>query len=175
MVKMNEYKQPEIVIIDLGLVHTAAFHNGFVSGTPGYIAPETWTTANMYPGSDLFAMGTVMMQLLLDMVPPHHNPPKGCKVLPGGIFTQGAQTLEDVSYLTCSRTPQFGQISGKHPLLTSLLRSLLNKDVAMRPCAQEVAGGIWFLPEDREPVQEVATEDVFGFQSWSSVLDAMFG
>jgi serine/threonine protein kinase len=158
MIKRRQYEKPEVVLIDLGMVRNAVSEMRCVSGTAGYIAPEIWTTGKTFPGSDIFAMGTVIMQLVLDRVPPHHNPPRGCSVLPGGIFTSGAKTLEDVCAITCKRTPPFHELSLQYPLLASLLRGVLDKDVVFRPCAHQVLSDVWFSPDYPPPKEDIKEE-----------------
>jgi len=119
-------------------VRSAACNAQTVCGTPGYIAPEVWEHGKLYPGADIFAMGVIILQMLLDKVPPHHNPPRGCQVLPGGIFTEGLQTLGDVQRATRARTPPFHLLAEQWPHLATLTRSLLEKDVSMRPSATQV-------------------------------------
>merc|ERR1719440_2057779 len=107
MLKTAEYHKPEVVIIDFGLLQTAASDVALVSGTPGYIPPEVWETGRWYPGGDMFSMGVVVMQMILKRVPPHHNPPQKCEVLPSGIFTEGASKLRDAALVAKKREPPF--------------------------------------------------------------------
>lgn len=137
MLKTSNFKQPHVVIIDFGLVRTAANNAPTVCGTLGYIAPETWVTGKMYPRGDVFAMGVVIMQMLLDRVPPHHSPPP-CGVLMGGIFTDGAKDMQDVQTATCVRNPPFILLSARFPLLAKLAERVLEKDASRRPCAKQV-------------------------------------
>jgi len=143
MLKVDEYSQPAVVIIDFGLVQTSVSDASVIWGTPGYIAPETWETGKTYPGGDIFAMGVVIMQMLLNKIPPHHDPPKG-EILPRGIFTDGLRTMQEVGKFTRSREPPFDMLSGQFPDLTALLRRLLDKEVARRPCAPKVLQDVWF-------------------------------
>lgn len=143
MLKTDKYSQPAVVIIDFGLVQTAVSDARVVWGTPGYIAPETWETGKAYPGGDIFAMGVVIMQMLLDKIPPHHDPPKG-EVLPRGIFTDGLRTMQEVGMFTRSRTPPFGLLAADFPQLPLLARQLLEKEVLRRPCARKVLQDAWF-------------------------------
>lgn len=156
MLKTDRYTRPEVVIIDLGLVRSAASDTNTICGTPGYIAPETWETGKMYPGGDVFALGIVIMQMLLDKVPPHHNPPQ-CQVLPGGIFTEGANTIQDVQLATSARSPPFNLLSAEFPFLADLTRRLLDKDVSRRPCAKQVLCDAWFRsfgPDDKSDYRD---------------------
>jgi len=152
MLKTDSYFRPQVVFIDFGFARSAASDTSTICGTPGYISPETWETGKLYPGSDIFALGVVIMQMLLDKIPPHHNPPQ-CDVLPGGIFTEGADTIELVMRSTRARIPPFEQLSTTFPLLANLTQTLLDKDVSRRPCAKQVLSDFCFLSVDQEPAQ----------------------
>jgi len=143
MLKTEDYSQPHVVIIDFGLMQTAVSDAHVLWGTPGYVAPETWETGKSYPAGDIFAMGVVIMQMLLNRIPPHHNPPRTA-VLPGGIFTDGLNTLQEVGIFTRARTPPFDLLSAELPALALLARQLLEKEVRRRPCAQKVLQHAWF-------------------------------
>merc|ERR1719181_691994 len=133
MLREDNYQKPQLIIIDFGLVRTSASDDSMICGTPGYIAPESWKTAKMYPGSDVFAMGVVILQMLLDTVPPHHNPPSD-GTMPGGIFTDGCKNIQDVRDATCTKAPPFNQLSSRFRTLRHLMPSLLDKDVSKRLC-----------------------------------------
>jgi len=141
MLRSDDYQKPQVVIIDFGLVRTSASDDTMICGTPGYIAPESWRTAKMYPGSDVFAMGVVMLQMLLDTVPPHHNPPPD-GTMPGGMFTDGCKNIHEVRDSTCRKVPPFKQLSSRLRTLRHLLPSILEKDVTKRLCAQQVLRGM---------------------------------
>lgn len=143
MLKKSNYHSPEVVIIDFGLLQTASSDMTMISGTPGYIPPEVWDAGTWYPGGDMFSMGIVVMQMLLDSVPPHHNPPQ-CEVLPGGIFTQGVNTLQEAAMMVKTREPPFDLMPGALAALTNITRRLLDKDVTRRPMAQHVLRDAWF-------------------------------
>lgn len=145
MLKTDRYFQPQVVIIDFGFVRSAASDKSTICGTPGYISPETWEKGKLFPGSDIFALGVVMMQMLLDKIPPHHNPPP-CEVLPGGIFTEGAGTIALVMRSTRDRVPPFELLSATFPLLANVTQAVLAKDVSRRPCAKQVLNSCCFAP-----------------------------
>merc|ERR1719456_993849 len=89
------------------------------------------------------------MQMLLDWVPPHHNPPLA-EVLPGGIFTKGVTTLQQTSWETKTREPPFDLMPWELQGLTKLTRSMLEKDMHRRPQAQQVLRDVWFTIEPQE-------------------------
>lgn len=90
-------------------------------------------------------MGVVMMQMLLDRVPPHHNPPTD-GTMPRGIFTDGCKNIQDVRDATLAITPPFKPLLKRLPLLGQLLQRVLNKDVSERPCARQALQDVWFQP-----------------------------
>jgi serine/threonine protein kinase len=143
MLKSTNYNRPEVVIIDFGLMQTFTSDEKLVTGTPGYIPPEVWEYGKWFPAGDMFAMGVVVMQLLLDRVPPHHNPGM-CEVLPGGIFTQGAKTYREAAVLAKTREPPFEAMPRELAAAAQLLRKVLDKDVKRRPMAQQVLCEEWF-------------------------------
>jgi serine/threonine protein kinase len=143
MLRTDKYDYPEVVIIDFGFVQSSVMDLAVICGTPGYIPPETWNSGRFYPRGDIFAMGVVIMQMILNKVPPHHNPPK-CEVLPGGIFTEGVNLLKAVGTVTRTRTPPFNLMAADWPILTQLTRRLLAKDVFRRPCSRQVLQDVWF-------------------------------
>lgn len=149
MLETDDYARPSVVIIDFGLVQTAVSDAKVVWGTPGYIAPETWATGKSFPGGDMFAMGVVILQMLLNKIPPHHNPPKG-EILPGGIFTEGLRTIKEVSNATRTRSPPFNSLVTELPLLTELTKQLLDMDVEKRPSARKALQDSWFVPMSKQ-------------------------
>jgi len=153
MLKTSHLHRPAIVLIDFGFLQTAAADNTMVCGTPGYIPPEVWETGKRFPSDDVFAMGVVVMQLLLDKVPPHHNPPY-CNVLPGGIFTEGASTFEDAFEVSRIREPPFEMMPVELSGLTSLTRKLLDKKMVSRPRALQVLRDPWFASSSDRPITQ---------------------
>eukprot|EP00434_Breviolum_minutum_P001392 symbB.v1.2.001223.t2/scaffold66.1/size357995/26 len=53
----NDYRRPEVVYIDFGLSQAFARKVENVTGTPGYIPPETWQEKAWYPSGDIFSLG----------------------------------------------------------------------------------------------------------------------
>jgi serine/threonine protein kinase len=151
MLKRDVYDSPEVVIIDFGFVQGFILDSTTISGTPGYIPPETWGSGRFFPRGDVFAMGVVIMQMLLDKVPPHHNPPE-CEVLPGGIFTDGVSLIKAVGTVTRTRTPPFNLMAKQWPVLTQLTRRLLAKDVLKRPSVRQVLQDVWFASDSQDVI-----------------------
>lgn len=144
MIREPRYESPKVVIIDFGLMQTAASDRTLVAGTPGYIPPEVWEAGKWYPSGDVFSMGVVVMQMLLDRIPPHHNPPE-CEVLPGGIFTEGATTLNEASTVAKTREPPTDALPPEFQPVATLARKMLEKDVQKRLQAKQVLRDAWFI------------------------------
>lgn len=143
MIRKAQYECPEVVIIDFGLFRKKTTNRTMVDGTAGYIPPEVWDTGKCYAGSDMFAMGVVMMQMVLDCVPPHHSASKW-EVLPGGIFTKGVKSLDQAKVVAKTREPPFDSLPDDWEGLAQLTRKLLDKHVQRRPLAKEVLCDDWF-------------------------------
>merc|ERR1719446_278614 len=78
MIKTDDYKMPQLVIIDFGLAQHDADEKRQICGTPGYIPPETWQMQKWYPTGDVFSMGVAMLQLVIDQIPERKEfPPPG--------------------------------------------------------------------------------------------------
>jgi serine/threonine protein kinase len=137
MLRDKNYQHPQVVIIDFGLVRTAACDENMICGTPGYIAPETWQFSKLYPRSDVFAMGVVMMHMFLGRVPPHHQPPAN-GMMPDGIFTDGCRDIREVRTATLENTPPFDEVPSRLNCFAKVLRKVLDKDADRRPCAKQV-------------------------------------
>jgi len=65
----DDYQAPRPVLIDFGLSEPFSKKKGGVSGTPGYIPPETWETGYWYPVGDIYSLGITMFQLMVGQVP----------------------------------------------------------------------------------------------------------
>merc|ERR1719261_290541 len=67
MLRDDDISAPEIVLIDFGLTRAmAADEPGLITGTLGYIPPETWERGHWFPGGDVFSIGVCMLQVLID-------------------------------------------------------------------------------------------------------------
>jgi serine/threonine protein kinase len=149
MIKQSSFDYPEVALIDFGLFRTTKSVALSVSGTAGYIAPEVWDTGRYQFGGDMFAIGVVMMQMVLDQIPAHHNPPP-FEVIPGGIFTKGIKTLREAAAVVKTRAPPFEQMPEDMEGLTDVLRRLLHKKVSQRPSASACLDEPWFEVEEEE-------------------------
>jgi hypothetical protein len=144
MIQRADYRWPEPVIIDFGLVQTAASTRSVCCGTAGYMPIEVWDTGKWHAAGDVFCMGVVMLQMVLNKIPPHHNPPAGAKILPGGIFTEGASTIEEVMETMRTKEPPVSSLPSELNGLGKLSRRLLHTNYESRPRASQVLRDPWF-------------------------------
>merc|ERR1711970_656344 len=101
MLKTANYQQPQVVVIDLGVAKAmAASDEGIPHGTPGYVPPETWETKKWFPTGDVFSLGVVILQVMIDKSPPTGPRDQGS---PGGIFVEGCANVREIFLATQSR------------------------------------------------------------------------
>jgi len=149
MLKTTDFHKPQVVLIDFGVCRAmAAKANGMPSGTLGYMPPETLGNFKWFPRGDIFSMGVVIMQVLIDKIPP--SGPRTATT-PGGIFIEGCATMKEIIQATKTRTPPFHLMPAGVPGLTQLLRSLLVKTMQQRPTAPQVLKDSWFDEVTDEP------------------------
>eukprot|EP00913_Durusdinium_trenchii_P009737 g9149.t1 len=60
----HDFRRPQVVYIDFGLSQAFARKVENITGTPGYIPPETWDEKAWYPNGDIFSLGVVFFQML---------------------------------------------------------------------------------------------------------------
>merc|ERR1719446_763044 len=102
MVKTTDFSRPQVVIIDLGVtVSMAQEDSGCPHGTPGYVPPETLDTLMWFPRGDLFSLGVVMMQVVIDKVPDLSA--QRDRTTLGGIFHEGCLTANEIFEATRTR------------------------------------------------------------------------
>merc|ERR1712232_1096259 len=85
-----------------------------------------------FPVGDLFSMGVVLMQVLIDQVP-------GTDGSPGqGIFLAGCTSLPEVQQATRTRQPPFELMPQSMSSFTSILKQVLQKHMTLRPRAPRI-------------------------------------
>jgi serine/threonine protein kinase len=142
MLRNENYATPQVVLIDFGVSKAmTAKDTGSVSGTPGYMPPETMNTGKWYPGGDVFSLGVVMMQLILKKVPDEDKAKMGILI---GIFLDGCRSMEDIKMAVNSRQPPFHLMPPQWPGITPIVRSCLDKNYKKRPKAPVILKEPWF-------------------------------
>jgi len=136
MLKTSNLVQPEVVIIDVGVSPAMNEHEGNVSGTPGYVPPETLDTQKWFPVGDVFSMGVTIMQIMIDKVPNGSNNK--------GIFIEGCRNLDGIFNATRTRVPPFFLMPREFPQLRDLVERLLKKQMSERLRATKVLRHKWF-------------------------------
>jgi len=153
MIKTDNFIAPKAVLIDFGVAKAmAAPDTTGCCGTPGYIPPETWIQRQWFPGGDVFSMGVVMLQVLIDKVPASSG--MRTRQTPGGIFLEGTCTYQEVAEVTRTREPPVQLISQTLPGLTEVVLATLRKDLMSRLRAPQVLAHPWFS----SPAMEAAAE-----------------
>merc|ERR1719356_890139 len=117
MLKTSNFNDPEVVIVDFGIVQEAAKDRKRLLGTPGYIPPETLETTKWFPKGDCFSLGVTMMQLILDQVPEAGAGPHGSEKM--GIFSHGAHSIDEIFQITRLRHPPFQRMPKGYAGLTA--------------------------------------------------------
>jgi len=140
MLRTQDYEQPEAVFIDYGVSREFSCSVGRVSGTPGYIPPETWQTGSWYPRGDCFSMGVTMLQMILGHVPANGRLP---------IFAEGGTTLEQFAHIAATRQPPMYKLQQRYAGAAPLISSLLQKNRPNRPVALQALRHNWLNPSWR--------------------------
>lgn len=142
MLKSNDFREPQVVIIDLGVCTSLAkVDDGTPSGTPGYVPPETLTDLRWYPRGDIFSLGVTIFQVLCEMHPPT-----------SGVFMDGCETARDIFKATMEKEPSWDRFPDNMLGLKEIVRSMLSKDRRNRPRAPQVLMDDWFAVSDAEEV-----------------------
>jgi len=146
MLRTENYREPQVVLIDFGVSKAmTAKDTGSVSGTPGYMPPETMNTGKWYPGGDIFSMGVVIMQLLTKRVPDEDKARQGIMI---GIFLEGCRDIEGVKTAVNSRNPPFHLMPNQWPGVRQMAMRCLEKNLRLRPKAPTVLKDPWFGGSD---------------------------
>mmetsp|Transcript_41818 Transcript_41818/g.115237 ORF Transcript_41818/g.115237 Transcript_41818/m.115237 type:complete len:686 (-) Transcript_41818:130-2187(-) len=148
MLKTENLNEPDVVFVDFGLAQEFVSPKIKVSGTPGYIPPETWMQQKWFPKGDVFSTGICMTQLVVDRVPVLDPVTGG--TMGRGIFIEGAASIDDVRTFTVSRPAPLNAVQQFSPALARLVSRLLEKDMTARTSAVEALNDPWFS-EDLAP------------------------
>jgi len=143
MLKDTDFANPKVMIIDLGLSEAIFKTPEGISGTPGYIPPETWINLKWFPRGDVFSMGVTCFQMITDTIP---NEKKGIL----GIFTEGCTSMSDVQHKTCSLPApwplfeakiQQGEIRAE---AKNMIYKCMNKSMMTRPRVPQIKQEPWW-------------------------------
>jgi serine/threonine protein kinase len=137
MLRTADYHHPDVVIIDYGLSREFASDVRRLSGTPGYIPPETFKTNQWCPRGDIFSLGVTMLHMLVGVIPGAGIPP----VQP--IFSDGGHSVSDYARLVTT-APAPLHLLTRFPSVVSLVASSLKKERARRPTAPLALAHPWF-------------------------------
>jgi len=157
MIKTENFIAPKAVLIDFGIAKALAS-----PGTPGYIPPETWIQRQWFPGGDVFSMGVVMLQVLIDKVPASSG--MRTRQTPGGIFLEGTCTYGEVAEVTRTREPPVQLISQALSGLTEVVLATLRKDLISRLRAPQVLAHPWFSSPATEAAAEMGRKSLVASQ-----------
>jgi len=130
MLKTKNYHKPEVVLVDFGICKAMGAKDDecMISGTPGYIPPETIQMGKWFPRGDLFSLGVVMFQMV-----------SGTE-----LFTTGCRTFEEIFQRTAEMQPPYHLLEARWPLFTNLVTKLLQKQCEHRPPAPRALRDEWF-------------------------------
>jgi len=143
MIKTDKFTHPQAVLIDFGVAKAMVSPNtAGCAGTPGYIPPETWVQRKWFPGGDVFSMGVVMLQVLIDKIPASSG--VRTRDTPGGIFLEGTCTYRQVAEVTRTRQPPVQLIPQAYSGITEVVLATLRKDMTSRLRAPQVLAHPWF-------------------------------
>lgn len=145
MVKHNhDYRRPQVVYIDFGLSQAFARKVENVTGTPGYIPPETWQEKAWYPSGDIFSLGVVFFQMLSGRVPSEDGSVRG-------IFQEGADFVQ-LAKATAEASPPWHLFPTQWGELARVVASMLQKQKEHRPRAAALLRDPWFQSNSAAPL-----------------------
>eukprot|EP00928_Gymnodinium_smaydae_P079058 TRINITY_DN63079_c0_g1_i1.p1 TRINITY_DN63079_c0_g1~~TRINITY_DN63079_c0_g1_i1.p1 ORF type:complete len:523 (+),score=119.04 TRINITY_DN63079_c0_g1_i1:65-1570(+) len=137
MIKTTDLAEPEVVLIDYGLSREFTSTKQNLTGTPGYIPPETWQTKKWYPRGDVFSLGVMMLQIFSDVIPGEGSPP----TFP--IFQKGGSNLDEWARIAITRPVPFQLVRPAFKVALPLLAIMLEKERPKRPTAPQVLAHGW--------------------------------
>jgi len=137
----DSFNDPQPVIIDLGMARCWMGEEASgICGTPGYIPPETYESSRWYPRGDVFSMGVVIYQLMMNRVPTEDGE------IPA-FFVENCETLEEVAERTISRNPPMDGLPFNNSKLRALLLGCLHKQRQKRKTAPQTLQNAWLTSE----------------------------
>jgi serine/threonine protein kinase len=137
MLKTADHHNPDVVIIDYGLSRDFTSDVQRLTGTPGYIPPETFKTTQWCPRGDIFSLGVTMLHMLVGVIPGTGSPP----VQP--IFSDSGHNINDYARLVAT-VPTPLHLLTQFPSVVSVVASALEKERGRRPTAPLALAHPWF-------------------------------
>lgn len=132
----DNYTNPRPVLIDFGLSAPFSDVVAGVSGTPGYIPPETWETGLWDPRGDIFSLGITFFQLMTGQVPNSTGSVMG--VLQPCADSRALKHAAFQLAMPWERFPQ------SMPFLQQLVKQMVHRSCTERPRAQKALRHEWF-------------------------------
>lgn len=150
----DSYESPRPVLIDFGLSVPFSNAKGGISGTPGYIPPETWELGHWYPSGDVYSLGITFFQLMVGQVPTA----TGSKL---GILQPAAdpELLRKVGLRPVLPWHRFPQAM---PGLADLVQKMTAPVRYQRPRAPQCMVHPWFASHSDEPLPEASLRGLLG-------------
>jgi serine/threonine protein kinase len=142
MMRTEDYANPQCVLIDFGLSKVMTKqHAEMVTGTPGYMPPETMNAGKWFPGGDVFSLGVVIFQMMAGKIPDDEAAKRGAPMI--GLFLEGCNSLDDVRNLVNNKRPPVEMMRAS-PALQQMTLRMLEKNLRARPKAPAVLKDPWF-------------------------------
>lgn len=130
----------EVVVLDLGLAHDAALDDadlttlGRVKGTTAYMSPEQALGERVGPASDVFALTTIVFELLTGLRPWLLNQTGGMLLVGQRVPLSTNDRVEVMRRLTSGRRPLPSVLTaGLPPILDQVFAAGWSRDPALRP------------------------------------------
>jgi len=170
MLKTKDCREPQIVVIDLGVSTSCARQDeGTPSGSPGYVPPETLTSLKWYPRGDIFSLGVTIFQVVCGMKPPE-----------SGLFIEGCHSVRDIFKATLEREPPWDRFPRNLANLKCVVAKMLEKERILRPLAPQVLLDSCFTCTDahktlscNEPHENVVPEHEFAAVGIQNVVQSL--
>jgi serine/threonine protein kinase len=142
----------QAVLVDFGLARLSTHKTHNAAGTPGYTAPEVWTSGDYSPAGDRYSFGALSYLMLTGT-----NPPSTHAAIRDGLASHSL--LAGVSAAAVDRLMSiFSVEAGERPSATDWLRVLRNSAPtrSVLASAEENTEALSAVPKDRDPATHSA-------------------
>mmetsp|Transcript_68489 Transcript_68489/g.210016 ORF Transcript_68489/g.210016 Transcript_68489/m.210016 type:complete len:337 (-) Transcript_68489:91-1101(-) len=150
----DSYAAPRPVLIDFGLSSPFSKKDGGISGTPGYIPPETWESGHWYPLGDIYSMGITFFQLMVGQVPSSTGSVMGV-----------LQPCADPTQLRMAGLRgllPWAKFPTEMPGLQELVQLMTARDRGNRPRAPQCLDHDWFTSTSDAPLPPATKRGLLG-------------